>query len=390
MTPQLDIDTSETTTRIAPKLLIVDDEPRNVKILQKLFQNQYTLLASENGADALQVFTREYPAVVLLDIMMPGMNGYEVCRKIRELSTYKIEKIILLSGKSTTEEKIEGYEAGADDYVTKPFVHEEIQAKVRAFSRLYQFERQLLISKRHLEEEVEHKNLKLMDQEKLVYLGMHSAELVHNLKNPLAVLSSYISFMEEGLFQKDFTERMRNATNRLLTIVSSILTSTKASVEHDSVDFDLNQLIRNEVEMIRINNQVKHSTQFELNLGDIPPVHGVPAHFSQILVNLLSNAVEAMDKSPQKILTVSTDVSDQRIRVNVRDTGPGIPQEFQERIFDPMFSTKRSSPDSPTSGGTGLGLAAAKKMVDCYAGSIYVRESSPRGTVMTFEIPLSA
>lgn len=368
------------------KLLLVDDEPRNIKILQKLFQNDYDLVSCDNGRDTITLFLKEDPAVILLDIMMPGLNGYDVCRKIRQISPHKIEKIILISGKALTEEKIEGYEAGADDYLTKPFVHEEIQAKVKVLTRLYEAEKKLLAMKEQLEQEVDHKNLKLMDQEKYVYLGMHAAELVHNLKNPIAILNSYLSFIERGHSQPEFVPRMKDAVDRLLKIVTSILTSTKSSMEHNAQLLDLNQLIKDEINMISINPELNFNTTINLDLNPVAKVTGVPAHFSQILANLISNAMEAMG-SHDRTLTIKTEQQGQTVIISVKDSGSGISPENVQRIFEPMFSTKKMNQDQGTHGGTGLGLAAAKKMVDCYGGNIWVAETSQNGTTMAFSIP---
>lgn len=119
------------------KILIVDDDPINVEIFQEILEDKdYLLETADSGEQALKVIPKFKPDLILLDIMMPGIDGYEVCRRIRKNKQFKFLKIILVSGKAMVDERLEGYEAGADDYVSKPFVDEELEAKIRVFLRL--------------------------------------------------------------------------------------------------------------------------------------------------------------------------------------------------------------------------------------------------------------
>ncbi len=118
------------------RILIVDDNPTNVAIVEELLGDSYVLAVAQDGEQALEMVPQFNPDLVLLDIMMPGIDGYEVCRRLRRDPNYRFVKIVLVSAKAMTDERLRGYEVGADDYVTKPFVAEELQAKVRVFLRL--------------------------------------------------------------------------------------------------------------------------------------------------------------------------------------------------------------------------------------------------------------
>lgn len=121
-------------------VLIVDDDPRNIRILYEILGDSFILTSSPDGEQALEEVEKHTPDLILLDIMMPGIDGYEVCRRLKNSDKYKDIKIILVSGKALTEERVKGYESGADDFVTKPFDMDEILAKVNVFSKLKSME----------------------------------------------------------------------------------------------------------------------------------------------------------------------------------------------------------------------------------------------------------
>ncbi|MBU1140379.1 MAG: response regulator, partial [Proteobacteria bacterium] len=120
------------------KVLIVDDEPINVKLIEEIleYEDEFTCRTAINGEEALSILDNYYPDIILLDIMMPGMSGYETCRRIKNEKKHKFAKVLMISGKAMVEERLAGYEAGADDYITKPFIDDELLAKLKVFSKL--------------------------------------------------------------------------------------------------------------------------------------------------------------------------------------------------------------------------------------------------------------
>ena len=117
------------------KILVVDDDPMNVKFLKEILSDEYNIIAALSGEEALEIIFDFMPEILLLDIMMPGIDGYEVCKKIRANEKLANIKILLVSAKAMLNEKLMGYEVGADDYITKPFEHEELLAKIKIFIR---------------------------------------------------------------------------------------------------------------------------------------------------------------------------------------------------------------------------------------------------------------
>jgi len=120
------------------KILIVDDEPINVKLIEEIleYEQDFQYQSTVNGIEALAMLDKYNPDIIILDIMMPGMNGYEVCKRIKQNKNHRFAKVLMVSGKAMIEERLEGYEAGADDYITKPFVDDELLAKLKVFSKL--------------------------------------------------------------------------------------------------------------------------------------------------------------------------------------------------------------------------------------------------------------
>ena len=371
------------------KILIVDDDPTNVAIIEEILEEQdCTVQAISTGEGALEVINEFKPNLVLLDIMMPGIDGYVVCRRIREEDPSGFTKIILVSGKAMLEERLNGYKVGADDYITKPFNEEELLAKVRVFLRLNAVEEQLRELNESLQDQVEARSKQLVVAERMAALGKHTAGIVHNLKNPLQILMGHaqLLFMDDP--DNEGLEAITGASELMQMIVSTILTTTHRESSQQSMEFDLNEVLRDQLELLKGNMFFKNEVKTEVNLKPLPPYCGSYAHFSQVFGNLIGNAVDAMFDSQIKILIISTYTSDLKIIIRISDTGCGIPEENIGSVFDSFFTTKAliAEDDLPT--GTGLGLAFCKEMIESYGGIILIDSKVDQGTTVTVSLPL--
>lgn len=366
-------------------VLVVDDEPRNVRIIQKAISEKYSIAIAESGEIALEKIDKLSPAIILLDIMMPGIDGYEVCRRVREDPKQQLTKIILVSGKAMVDERLKGYEVGANDYVTKPFVREELMAKVKVFLDLYRAEKQLMEINESLEQEVQARTVQLVKAEKMAFIGMHSAEIVHNLKNPLSIMIGYLRILQKKDPDNKYAPQIMSAAEKLEMIIRSILDSTKMINEDSRKLININGMINSELEVLRIDRLHKYDIETRLELGEVPDVYGVPIHIAQILGNLFSNAGDAMRGSEKKVMTVKTYLDNNFVKIRISDTGVGIAPENIGRIFEPLFSTKSSVIDGPV--GTGLGLAYCKRMLEGYGGTINIESEVGRGTSVEIGIP---
>ncbi|QTA91872.1 Two component system response receiver/histidine kinase [Desulfonema magnum] len=371
------------------KILVVDDSPLVVEAISNILETEYLVEKAYSGDDALKTLQTFRPDMLLLDIIMPGMDGYEVCRQIRADGSFGFIKIIMVSSRTMLEQRLEGYNAGADDYISKPFDKEELLAKVRVFMRLKSVEDQLQELNETLNEQVRVRTRQLIDAEKMAVIGRYAAGIVHNLNNPLQAIMGSAQLLAMKYPDNRNIMILRKAAVQMKHIISTILTTSRRESKAEFLDIDLNEVLKDQIELLRSNPFFKHEIQTKLNIKPLPPYRCVYAHFSQGLGNLIKNAADAMYKSNIKLLSITTLAEDKAILIKISDTGHGIPEERKEKIFNPFFTTKplTASDDRPT--GTGLGLASSKEMIESYGGKILVESQVGKGTTFTVRLPIN-
>lgn len=372
------------------KILVVDDAPSVLALMQDILEVEYFVKTAPNGEKALEILKTYRPDLILLDITMTGIDGYEVCRKIRSDKTYGFTKIIMVSSRTMLEERLKGYAAGADDYISKPFKKEELLAKVRVFMRLKSVEDQLQQFNRMLNQQVRVRTEQLLEVEKMAALGRYAAGIVHNLNSPLQVIMGNAELL--SMKQPDNQEIMalRKAAAQMKKIIRTILTTSRRESKEEYEYIDLNTILKEQIELLQSNLFFKHKIQKVLDLQKLPPYFGIYHHFSQIVGNLIQNAVDAMYYQDRKnrTISISSFQKEDAILIRISDTGHGISKEKIAKIFNPFFTTKplTANDDRPT--GTGLGLASCKEMVESYGGEILVRSVLDTGTTFTIKLPI--
>ena len=371
-------------------ILAVDDEPKNIKILEYLFSEKYTLKVAKDGREALDQVKTFVPSIILLDIMMPEIDGYEVCKKIKSDMRFKFTKILLVSGKAMLEERLKGYDVGADDFVSKPFDPEELEAKVKVFLELHDLQQKLSIMNISLEDEVRVRTEQALKSERMAFIGMHSAEIVHNLRNPLTVLLGNLGVIKRKYPDEKRCDDVVKAAKRIQDIITMILNSVRTSYENEKKEMNINIVLQEELDFLKIDDFFKLKVTADVQFDDLPKFRAVTSHMSQIFGNLIKNAVEAMVDAETKKLTIKTFTESSKIYVQISDTGYGISTENLEKVFQPMFTTKNQKNDEKGSSlGTGLGLPSCKKMIEAYGGAISVESKVGKGTTFIVEFPLS-
>lgn len=372
-----------------PRILIVEDEPEIIDIFKGILGASYTLKAVGTGKEFFKVLNEYNPDLVMLDINLPGMSGFEITRRIRSDAKNDLLKIILVSGMSSVEERLKGYEEGADDYIVKPFDHEELIAKVRVFIKLAFVEKELSLLNSTFSNQLKEQSEELTRKEKLSYLGMHVAEIVHNLRNPLTLINGYIEIIARKYPNLMEAKQVKIGIERLNIIINTILKTSKEQMNFEHQDVDLNEVIRSELELFNVDSFFKHEVQLDIEFEDIPMVNGVYCHFDQIIGNLLSNSIDALKDSEneEKRITARTKYSGDKITIEISDTGKGISDKDLERIFDVFYSTKKGKSKSKKMG-TGVGLHYVKRMVENYGGEITVESKIDVGTKFTIEFPI--
>ncbi|OGP69963.1 MAG: hypothetical protein A2169_10595 [Deltaproteobacteria bacterium RBG_13_47_9] len=391
------------------RILVVDDEDNNLKAIKRLIHRDYILEFAQNGDEALKLIPDFNPDLILLDIMMPGIDGYEVCRRLKLDSKTSGTMVLLVSARSALEDRLRGYEVGADDYIIKPYDPEELRAKVRILLRLKNVQDELRTLNQNLEKLVEVNTRELVKKERQAIIGQMVQGIVHNLRGPVMVVHARagiacktarklleISEDDPDNFRKLVEKvihnlsRLSEAVDRTDLLIDSLLAKGRQEAAGEKQRLNLNDIITQEIKFLDADMDLKRGVKKYLDLdSSIPDLYGTYSDFSQVTYNLIKNASEAMKNLQKKELRISTKHDDENIYIIFQDTGSGISSEDLERIFDPFFTTKPGKePDNagePT--GTGLGLYTCSQLMKYYGGEISVQSKLGTGTTFTITIP---
>ena len=364
--------------KTAPQLLIVDDEPSARQTMEMLLLKEaYELHFATNGPEALEILEKIDADVILLDVMMPGMDGFEVCRRLKQHQTWQHIPIILVTALDTKQDLATGLDSGADDFLHKPFNGLELRARVRSMLRIKQ---------RHDELEAA---LRLRED--------LSNMIVHDIRSPLSSIMIYCDLAESYMPENvpNHVTTIRTETERLNSFLTDMLMMAK--MEHGR--FVLTRTSENIVDLLNESaNSYKALAKFkrinfEINGPDKPFYSNVDANlWRRVFDNLLSNALKFSPSESHVTVQVEIEQVDllgdfvtdeQKICIHFMDEGPGIPPEHLETIFDKFKIVSSGRRDIAQ---VGLGLAYCKMVVDAHNGEIFVKPNSPRGSIFTVQL----
>jgi two-component system sensor histidine kinase/response regulator len=348
-----------------PKVLVVDDTPANVLLLARMLTERgYEPQAVRSGAEALRLARAEPPDLILLDVSMPEMNGYEVCARLKAEPALRDIPVIFISALSDTMDKVKAFRVGGVDYVTKPFQLEEVCARIRTHLRLYQLE-------------------KLRDD--LAHM------MVHDLRNPLTVLFGFLDYLEHYECQRlspatqALTKAARGSAADLLNMVNSILDVSKMGAGEMTLHCercDLGALIRG---VLAANQPLPDGRTVNITAPQSPPcVDADPGLLRRVVQNLLSNALRYAPAGSEVSLVVSEEAD--RVLVAVSDRGRGIAPAHHQRIFEKFGQVE----DPAHRVGTGLGLTFCKLAVEAHGGQIGLTSAEGKGSTFWFTLPRAA
>ena len=356
-------------------ILIAEDDPAAARILRQILQQVgYTVTVAATGTEALRVIDEQGPFdLLLLDWMLPGVSGLEICHLARTRWDPLRLPILMVTAKTDPESVYAAFDAGASDYVAKPFRGAELRARIAAHLRT-----------RRMAEERRRMEAHLLERDRLSTLGLLTSGVAHDLNNPLAVISAHAQILARRA-PDDATagqlHEILEAVERCRRIAADLLGFARRDpVERAPVD--VAEVLRATLALRRRDVEA-HGIRVTLTLPDaLPRVTGDAHQLQQVFLNLVVNAEQALRESGSR-LEVSARADDDGESVSVRffNDGPPIPPEVLPSIFDPFFTTKTRDE------GTGLGLAICRRIVQEHGGEISV-ESGPDGTAFIIRLPV--
>ena len=362
-------------------LLVVDDDEANRDVLQRrLTRLGHTVKSVNGGAEALRLLSDTAFDMVLLDIMMPDMDGHEVLRHIKSTEGLRRIAVIMISAVNEVSSVVTCIQAGAADYLTKPFDPILLQARVNTALQAKRGRDRELALFAQLQENF----VRLQELEKLRD-DMRNM-IVHDLRTPLTSVIAGIEMIKLGgalnPTQHEFMSIALEGGNTLLAMINDLLDIEKMEAGKSKLHYDqvsASALIADAIRQVASLAGEARTVIVTEVAAELPSFAADEKKLSRTLVNLIANAIKFTGAG---LVTISADVADQQIRFAVRDTGPGIPSQAFERIFE-----KFGQLDSRTKVGTGLGLAFCKLAVEAHGGRIQVESTPGSGSTFSFLIP---
>lgn len=441
-------------------IVIVDDNPNNLRLLASLLNRSgYKVRPVSTGKLALSTTKVNPPDLILLDINMPEMDGYEVCQALKNDALTSDIPVIFISALNEAFSRIKGFEVGGVDYITKPFEFREVLVRVSTHIQLYKFQKKLqevnslqsqeLIEKnqqlQQTNSELENLNqilnlkitelqqtqLQLVQFEKMSVLGQLVAGIAHEINNPLGFLQGnlkhgqeYVNYLKKHLelyksvFKNPGSEiqehaedievdylledfpRLFASMNRGVTRLYEISEALRIFSRKDNeakIDFDIHQGINSTLIILKHRlKEDRESPEIQViqKYGNIPIIKCFPGQLNQVFMNVLANAIDALEDQAGgelRQITIATDiVNDLRteagktIQIRICDNGIGIPDNIQKQIFEFLFTTKEVGK------GTGLGLALSKQIIEeKHGGKISFQSEVGKGTEFIISLPLT-
>lgn len=392
------------------RILLVDDEPVNRQVLHNhLSVRNYRLVEASGGQQALKLVEEQGPFdLILLDIMMPNMSGYEVCKKLRQHYAVNDLPIIFLTAKNQVADLVQSFAVGANDFLTKPVSKYELLKRVETHLRL-------LDINRHLEQKITERTTELVHAEKMASLGTLTAGVAHEINNPTnfvhvsvktlgrnlnefrRVLMELVTDEAEDSLVKDFERRFADFTDDISTIVEGtgrirdIVTDLQSFTQLDAelkTTVVITDCLSSAINLVRTQNA--DVANFYSEFHDNPELLCYPAQLNQLFMNLIVNACDAiraeMPVISEKVtgeVRIVCRVQEPWVVITINDNGVGMTDETKSRLFEPFYTTKDIGE------GTGLGLSIAYGIVNKHGGEITIESALNSGSQVTLFLPLT-
>lgn len=384
------------------KILVVDDTPANVKLLVAMLESQnYAVITADSGSKAMAQLTKENPDLVLLDVMMPELNGYQVCQRIRENSQTTLLPVIMVTALDPAKERVKGIEAGADDFLTKPINPVELLARVRSLLRIRELHNAVQAQASQLAEWNKELQTKLEQETKLAEVARMLGGIGHDIKNMLMPILNGAWLLQDELSEhfthlpelqareakssqemsNEIIDMVRNNARRIQNEMRDIADCVKGLSSPPQFSLcQLAEVVSQVIETLRFLAKEKGIALRTEGLDDLPPIQADESRLFKLFYNLINNAIPEVPVGGSITIQGGTSSGDNTVVLSVVDTGRGMPQEVRESLFTTgAISTKP--------GGTGLGTKIIKDIVDAHGGSITVESEEGIGTTFHLHLP---
>lgn len=362
-------------------ILLVDDLASNVKLLARHL-GEYKLYFALDGTTALTVALESQPDMILLDVMMPDIDGYELCRRFKENPETKKIPVIFVTAKKQEDDEEMGLQVGAIDFITKPVNGAILRARIGNHLELKEHRDNLagLLSDKSRELDVTYGQL--LHAEKLSTLGKLTSSISHEFSSPLFGMEQILTTFhdeESGVDKKHLLAVCIDECRRLRDLIRSMQNFGRPTSAH-MAPTDINKVI---VDVLRLCGKTfeKNNIHIEKNLQPVPLINAIDDQMKQVVFNLVSNACDAIENNYGRVL-VSTSFVQGQVVFSITDNGCGIDPLDSQAVFAPFFTTKQEGR------GTGLGLSICYGIVTTHKGSIEVKSKPGEGAVFTVRIPV--
>jgi len=417
------------------KILIVEDDYVSRLLVNKAVTKMgHETLEAEDGRKAWELFQKQAPDMIISDWMMPEMDGLDLCRRIRSSNRTTYVYIILLTAKDRTKDLVSVFEAGADDYIVKPFQPEELRSRLKSGERILMLEtrrhelmKKLFLKNKKLDvtlNRLKQTQAQAVQSEKMASIGQLAAGIAHEINNPIGFIGSNLDALSD--YFKDFIglldqyqslEEQLGSTPELPVEIRKLLATLRETEEEIELDYlkkDIGELLTDCIAGTRrvgkivsdlkhfahpgndnpmlvsvneniestlnvVKNELKYKATLVKEFSDIPMVKAWPQKLNQVLMNLLVNAGQAIEEKGE--IHIRTGVEGGRVKIDISDTGCGIEPENISKVFDPFFTTK------DVGMGTGLGLNIAYNIIKEHDGEIGVESRIGEGTCFSIILP---
>lgn len=430
-------------------ILVIDDSPTNLQVLHATLVNAgYEVIVEMDGNSGIEQVKNNPPDLILLDVMMPGIDGFETCRRLQANPSTKEIPIIFITALSDSVEKVKGLSLGAVDYITKPFNQKEVLARIKLHLKLRQLNLELDEQKQQLEqrvkertaelsqalEELKKTQLQLVQTEKISFLGQLVTGVAHEVNNPVGFISTnlyhashYIQDLMNlvKLYQKKYPtpgyeiednikamdlehvqqdlpkliSSMKLGTERIQGIMQSLRNFSRVDGEqkkavdiHEGLETSL-MILQHRLKALPKRPAINVIKEY----GNLPKIKCYPVQLNQVFMNLLSNAIDAIEEPIKDVETFSTasrrfglirictTIDKEQVTIQICDNGMGISESVQSQMFQPFFTTK------PEGKGSGLGLSISNQIItEKHGGTLQCISSVGNGTEFVIQIPLNS